>query len=106
MNTWSLMRVSAPFEISIAIHDIVRFELRISSNGLDNQEPDFKSSYTYFIGMKKIDINAWPMFLVVPISRFAEKIYKNKLKFKFSSDDNMKIYFQSSKDLEMARFIL
>lgn len=75
--------------------------MRISSNGIEGQETDFKSSYTYFIGLKKTDINAWPMFLIVPISKFAEKILKNKLKFKFPADDNMKLYFQSSKDLEM-----
>jgi hypothetical protein len=57
-----------------------RYEIRMSNSGYPNYEIDFRSSYTYFLGIKKLDRNTGPLFLIVPVAKFADKIIKNKLR--------------------------
>jgi len=47
------------------------YELRITPNGMVNIEKDYLASLTYFIGIKKLNPLAWPLFLRVAITSFA-----------------------------------
>lgn len=85
-------------------YDEESFEIRIAAEGEENLERDFKRSLTYFIGLKKLKLDAWPLFLRTCMSTFSHDI-ANKKSVIFSNfeDYNMKIYLASREDLDKLR---
>lgn len=79
------------------------YELRITPNGMVNIEKDYLASLTYFIGIKKLNPLAWPLFLRVPITNFAIELQSRKNQNKFNADYNMKIYLSNSEDIDKMR---
>ena len=68
-----------------------------------NIEKDYLASLTYFIGIKKLNPLAWPLFLRVPITNFAIELQSRKNQNKFNADYNMKIYLSNSEDIDKMR---
>ncbi|CAK94195.1 unnamed protein product (macronuclear) [Paramecium tetraurelia] len=87
-----------------AIYDNTSFELRITPDGEENLERDYAKSLTYFLGIKKLKPDAWPLFLRIPITQFAIELNQRKLQsFKNEEEFNMKIYVANVTDIDQLR---
>ncbi|CAD8076463.1 unnamed protein product [Paramecium primaurelia] len=87
-----------------ATYDTESFELRITPDGEENLERDYAKSLTYFLGIKKLKPEAWPLFLRIPITQFAIELNQRKLQnFKNEDEFNMKIYIANVTDIDQLR---
>lgn len=61
-----------------SIYNTETFELRITPDGEENLEKDYVKSLTYFLGLKKLKHDEWPLFLRIPITQFAIELNQRK----------------------------
>ncbi|KAM3131565.1 hypothetical protein pb186bvf_016349 [Paramecium bursaria] len=79
-------------------NDQQNYDIRINSKGYEGIEKDFKCSFTYLIGIKKLNKQAWPLFFRSPVTKFTREFMEKKHNNLFNEKFNMKIYLQNYQD--------
>lgn len=84
-----------------AVQEEQDYEFRLSPNAIPDLERSYTNSLSYFMGIRKLKPEAWPLMFRKPITYFARKLNDRMRMNKFETPDfNLLIYRATKEDID------